>query len=236
MSQLESKSKNGRNLITITNPRSPISESYRTLRTNIDFSSIDEQVQVIMVSSAGPGEGKSTTISNLAVTYAQTERRVVLIDADMRRPTAHHTFQLSNRQGLSSILSQQATYQDIVQNTDIPNLQIITSGPIPPNPAEMMASKRMSALLDELRQNYDIILIDAPPLLAVTDPQIIASKSDGVIMVVDYGNVKKDAAMKAKANLDNVNARILGVVMNNVKRKNGEAGYYYYYYGQDDKA
>lgn len=189
-----------------------------------------------MVSSAGPGEGKSTTISNLAVTYAQTERRVVLIDADMRRPTAHHTFQLSNRQGLSSILSQQATYQDIVQNTDIPNLQIITSGPIPPNPAEMMASKRMSALLDELRQNYDIILIDAPPLLAVTDPQIIASKSDGVIMVVDYGNVKKDAAMKAKANLDNVNARILGVVMNNVKRKNGEAGYYYYYYGQDDKA
>ncbi|MBJ6361981.1 CpsD/CapB family tyrosine-protein kinase [Paenibacillus sp. MAHUQ-46] len=233
---MESKSKNGRNLITITNPRSPISESYRTLRTNIDFSSIDEQVQIIMVTSAGPGEGKSTTISNLAVTYAQTERRVVLIDADMRRPTAHHTFQMSNRHGLSSILAQQATYHEIIQDTDIPNLQVLTSGPIPPNPAEMMASRRMSVLLNELRQNYDIILIDTPPLLAVTDPQIIASKSDGVIIVVDYGSVKKDAAMKAKANLENVNARILGVVMNNVKRKSGESGYYYYYYGQGDQA
>lgn len=236
MSRLESKSRSGRNLITISNPRSPISESYRTLRTNIDFSSIDERVQVIMVTSAGPGEGKSTTISNLAVTYAQTERRVVLIDADMRRPTAHHTFQMSNRHGLSTILSQQATYQEVIQDTDIPNLQIITSGPIPPNPAEMMASKRMGAFLEELRRHFDIILIDAPPLLAVTDPQIIASRSDGVIMVIDHGKVKKDAAIKAKANLDNVNARILGVVMNNVKRKNGDDGYYYYYYGQDDKA
>ncbi|MDQ8738342.1 CpsD/CapB family tyrosine-protein kinase [Paenibacillus sp. LHD-38] len=225
--------RNKRQIITLTNPRSPISESYRALRTNIEFSSIDEKLQVLMVSSAGPGEGKSTTITNLAVTFAQSEKKVVLIDADLRKPTAHHTFSISNRWGLSSVISQQSSLEEVIQVTDIPNLDIITSGAIPPNPAEMMGSKRMTAIIDQLRGMYDIILIDTPPLLAVTDAQIVATKSDGVILVVDQGKVKRDIAGKAVKNLESVNARILGVVLNNVKRKANEEAYYYYYGVQD---
>ena len=182
-----------------------------------------------MATSAGPGEGKSSTITNLAVTYAQSERKVLLIDADMRKPTGHHTLQLSNRWGLSSYLSQQCTLQDVVHETTISNLFVITAGPIPPNPAEMLASKRMSALLEELREHFDVILIDTPPILAVTDAQIMAAKSDGVLLVIDQGKVKRDIARKAKANLDHVNARIIGTVINNVQRKAKDEAYYYYY-------
>ncbi|QWU15131.1 capsular exopolysaccharide family [Paenibacillus sophorae] len=226
MSQLQNKQ---RHLITVTNPRSTVSEAFRALRTNIDFSSIDEKIQVIMVTSSGPEEGKSTVTGNLAVAYAQADKKVVLIDADLRKPTGHRTFSLSNRFGLSSLLSQQANLDEVIQVSGVPNLSIITSGPIPPNPAEMIASNRMSATLQELRQRFDIILIDTPPLLAVTDAQIMSSKSDGVIMVVSYGKVKRDIAVKAKASLDRVGARMLGVVMNNVKRKASEGSYYYYY-------
>lgn len=225
--------KSKRQLITLLNPRSPISEAYRSLRTNIDFSSIDEKLQTIMVTSAGPGEGKSTTITNLAVTYAQSDRKVVLIDADLRKPTAHRTFALSNRWGLSSAIAQQCTIEESIQMTTIPNLDVITSGDIPPNPSEMMNSKRMTAMLEQLRSIYDIVLIDTPPLLAVTDAQIVATKCDGVIMVVDQGKVKRDIAKKAIQNLENVNARILGVVLNNVKRKSSEEAYYYYYGNQE---
>ncbi|MGO4108852.1 CpsD/CapB family tyrosine-protein kinase [Paenibacillus sp. YAF4_2] len=229
-----SLSENKRRLITVANPRSPVSETYRTLRTNIEFAAIDSAMQVIMVSSAGPGEGKSTTIANLAVAYGQSDRKVVLIDADMRKPTAHKTFQISNRFGLSSVMAQHSTLQEVIQSTDIPNLDVITAGPIPPNPAEMLASKRMTAVLDELRTMYDIVLVDTPPLLAVTDAQIAATKSDGVVLVVDQGRVKRQFAQKAIQNLQNVNARILGVVLNNVKRRSNEAAYYYYY-GADAK-
>ncbi|MNC10967.1 Tyrosine-protein kinase YwqD [compost metagenome] len=148
----------------------------------------------------------------------------------MRKPTAHKTFSLSNRHGLSSLLSQQTNLNEAIQESGVPNLSIMTSGPIPPNPAEMMASNRMSMVLQELRQQFDVIMFDTPPLLAVTDAQIVASKSDGVIMVVSYGKVKREIAAKAKANLDRVGAKMLGVVLNNVKRKASE-GYYYYYYG-----
>ncbi|MHA7966138.1 CpsD/CapB family tyrosine-protein kinase [Paenibacillus sp. CAU 1782] len=224
-----SRSKNKRQLITLSNPRSPISESYRSLRTNIDYSAIDEKIQVIMVSSAGPGEGKTTTITNLAITYAQSERKVVLIDADLRKPTAHHNFSISNRWGLSSVLSQQCTLEESIQMSNVPGLDVITSGTIPPNPAEMLGSNRMTAIIQQLREMYDIVLIDTPPLLAVTDAQIVATKSDGAIMVVDQGRVKRDIAKKAIQNLQTVNARILGVVLNNVKRKANEESYYYYY-------
>lgn len=228
-----SQSKNKRQLITLTNPKSPISESYRALRTNIDFSSVDEQLKVIMVTSAGPGEGKSTTITNLAITYAHSERKILLIDADLRKPTAHHTFSVSNRWGLSSVLSKQCTLEEAIQTSSVPNMDLLTSGVIPPNPAEMLGSKRMSEVTDRLREIYDIILIDTPPLLAVTDAQIVATKSDGAILVVDQGRVKREFAKKAIHNLEKVNARILGVVLNNVKRKAKEEQYYYYYGTQE---
>lgn len=227
MSRLQNKQ---RYLIVQTNPRSPISEAYRSLRTNIDFSSVDEQTQVIMVTSSGPEEGKSTVIANLAVTYAQNNRKVLLIDADMRKPTVHRTFQLSNREGLSSYLSHSDPLENVIQLTDVEDLFVMTAGPIPPNPAEMLSSKSMANLVKLLREQFDVILIDTPPVLAVTDAQLLASNSDGVIMVINSGKVKKDIANKAKETLLRVNARILGVVLNNVKRKTSEE-YYYYYYG-----
>ncbi|QAY67777.1 CpsD/CapB family tyrosine-protein kinase [Paenibacillus protaetiae] len=224
-----SRSVNKRQLITVTNSRSPVSETYRVLRTNVNFAAIDQKLQVIMVTSAGPGEGKSTTIANLAVTYSQSEKKVLLIDGDMRKPTAHHTFQVSNQVGLSSLISGQCEIEQAIQPSGIPNLDVITSGPIPPNPSEMMASYKMASVLDHLRTVYDMILIDTPPLLAVTDAQVAAAKCDGVILVVDQGKVKRDIAAKAVKNLEHVNARILGVVLNNVKRKASEQAYYYYY-------
>ncbi|AZN38593.1 CpsD/CapB family tyrosine-protein kinase [Paenibacillus albus] len=230
MSKLASK----RHLISFVEPKSPISEAYRSLRTNIDFSSIDDNIQVIMVTSATPGEGKSTTIANLAVVYAQADRKVVLIDADMRRPTAHHTFSVSNRRGLSTILSRQCDIEESVQSTEIPNLSIIPSGPVPPNPAEMLASKRMSALIEQLREQFDVVLIDTPPTLAVTDAQIVSTKCDGSLLVLEAGKVKSDMVLKAKQQLTQVNARILGVVLNSVKQKNGD-GYYYYQYSTTEK-
>lgn len=221
---------NKRPLITETNPKSPISEAYRTLRTNINFSSIDEELKVIMMTSAGPGEGKSTTIANLAITYAQGDKRVLLIDADLRKPTIHHTFSKSNRQGMTTILAGHSRWEEVISATHIPNLDVLTAGPIPPNPSEILASRRMSELLEQLKEKYDIVLIDSPPALAVTDAQIIATKCDGVILVIDSGKVKKDAAVKVRTNLEHVKARILGVVLNNVDRTNGDT-YYYYYYG-----
>lgn len=226
--------KNKRHIITHENPKSPISEAYRTLRTNIEFSAVDDEIRTVMVTSTGPAEGKSTTLLNLAVAYAQTDKRVVLIDADLRKPVLHHTFSVSNRSGLSSILSGQIELKHVVSETDIPNLSIITAGPVPPNPSEMLASKRMTALLEELKEHFDIILIDAPPALAVTDAQIISTKCDGVVLVIDSGRVKRELALKVKANLEHVQARILGVVLNNMDRKNAES-HYYYYYGDESK-
>lgn len=224
---------NRRHLIVLTDPRSPISESYRTLRTNIDFSSVDQVTQVIMVTSSGPEEGKSTVVGNLAVTYAQDNRKVLLIDADMRKPTVHRTFQLSNIAGLSSVLSRQFSPDDAIHSTEIPNLYVMTAGAIPPNPAEMLNSKSMAQMMEKLREQFDVILIDTPPVLAVTDAQLLASQSDGVLMVINTGKVKKEIALKAKETLQRVNARMLGVVLNNVKRKASE-DYYYYYYASND--
>ncbi|SDX26754.1 CpsD/CapB family tyrosine-protein kinase [Paenibacillus sp. CF384] len=229
-----SKLGNSRYLITYYEPKSPISEAYRAMRTNIDFSSVDDHIQVIMGTSASPGEGKSTTIANIAVVYAQANKKVVLIDADMRKPTMHHTFGQSNRQGLSSLLSRQCELDEAVKATDIPNLYIIPSGPVPPNPSEMVASQRMSALIEELRTKFDIVLIDTPPTLAVTDAQLISTKCDGVLLVVESGKIKRDAVIKAKQQLTHVKARILGVVLKNIEQKNSE-GYYYYYYSETEK-
>jgi len=226
---------NSRPIITHTNPKSPISETFRTLRTNIDFSSVDEQIRVIMLTSAGPGEGKSTTASNLAVAYAQSDKKVLVIDADLRKPTMHHTFMKTNRWGLSNVVSGQSAPAEVIVETHVHNLFLMPSGPVPPNPSEMLASKRMTAMLEELKESFDVIIIDTPPALAVTDAQVVATKVDGVLIVIDYGKVKREAAMKVKANLQHVNARMLGVVINNVNRKNGE-GYYYYYYGNDQSA
>jgi capsular exopolysaccharide synthesis family protein len=217
-------------LFTVVNPRSPVSEAYRTLRTNIRFSAVDREVKVVMVTSPGPGEGKSTTVSNLAVTYAQADQRVLLIDGDLRKPVLHRIFHVSNRFGLTDLLASNGDPLQAIRPTAIPNLHLITSGPTPPNPSELLGSRRMASIVEELREHYDMILLDTPPVLALTDAQIISSLSDGALLVIDSGKVKHSIALRAKMNLDQVNARVLGVVLNNVTHKEDELYYYYNYY------
>lgn len=223
-----------RPIIADVNPKSPISEAYRTLRTNIDFSNIDEELKTIMLTSAGPAEGKSTTATNLAVVYAQNDRKVLIVDADLRKPTMHHTFNKSNRWGLTNVLTGKTQLSDVISETHVPNLHVLPSGPIPPNPSEILASKRMTVVLGELRNMYDLVIVDTPPALAVADAQIMATKCDGVILVIYAGSTKRDAIVKVKANMDHVKANVIGAVLNNVDRKSGE-GYYYYYYGSRDE-
>jgi capsular exopolysaccharide synthesis family protein len=220
------------NLITENNPKSPISEGYRMLRTNIEFSTIDQTLQTIMVTSSKPSEGKSTTCANLAVAFAQANKRVLLIDADLRKPTQHHIFGMSNRFGLTTALFNQKELRDIIQHTNTDNLSIMSAGPTPPNPSEMLSSKRMAALLATTRETYDVIIIDTPPILSVTDAQIVATQSDGVVLVVDSGKVKKEVVLKAKASLEHVKAKLIGIVLNNINRKNSDS--YSYYYGDSN--
>jgi capsular exopolysaccharide synthesis family protein len=218
------------NLIAHYDPKSPISEQYRMLRSNIQFSSIDHEVKVIMVTSAGPGEGKTTTSVNLAITYAQADRNVLLIDADMRKPNVHKNFLVSNLKGLSTVISGQSQWENTVIPTFIPNLSLLTSGPVAPNPSEMLGSHRMKRIIEDAKQTYDIVIIDTPPTLAVTDAQIVATNCDGVIIVTEHGRVKREYSKKVKAILEYVQAKILGVVINNIPKKAAESYNYYAYY------
>ncbi|THF74691.1 CpsD/CapB family tyrosine-protein kinase [Cohnella fermenti] len=218
-------------LVAFANPTSPLAEAYRTLRTNIQFSSIDERIRTLMVASAQSGDGKSTTISNLAITYAQEGKRTLLIDGDLRKPSLHHMFAISNRTGLTNVLVNEQSWMSVVRSTHVPNLSVMAAGSIPPNPSEILASQRMKSLLEELGERFDMILFDTPPILAVTDGLIISSLCDGVVMVVKSGRTKHALARKLKLSLEHAKARIFGVVLNNVKRKSGEGYYDYYRYG-----
>ncbi|MGX1827023.1 CpsD/CapB family tyrosine-protein kinase [Paenibacillus taichungensis] len=214
------------NLVTMVNPKSTNSEAYRKLRTNIQFSSIDSQIQTIMIASAVSGEGKTTTIGNLAVTYAQEGKKVLLMDTDLRKPTVHRMFNVPNHVGLTSVISNQYSVKEVLRETFIEGLHVLTSGAIPPNPSEMIGSRKMTLILEELKQQYDVILFDTPPVLSVTDALIISSLCDGVILVVNSGKVKKDVVKKAKAHLEHVNARILGAVLNNFQLSKSRAAHY----------
>jgi protein-tyrosine kinase len=181
-----------------------------------------------MVTSAGPSEGKSTTSANLAVVFAQQGKRVLLVDADLRKPTVHYTFNLTNVKGLTNVLTKQATIESAVHATDIEHLFVLTSGPIPPNPAEVLGSSSMEELIEEMKQSFDLVIFDTPPVLAVTDAQVLSNKCDGSILVVSGGNTEIEAAQKAKEMLLSSKGKLLGTVINQRKVKNGQ---YYYYYG-----
>lgn len=226
----KSVNKQRRSLITLMAPKSPISEQYRTIRTNIQFSTVDEAIRSIVVTSTAPGEGKSTTVSNLAVVFAQQGKKVLLIDADLRKPTTHYTFQIMNTKGLTNVLTKQIHFHEAVQETVMENLNILTSGPIPPNPSELLASNAMKQLLEEAYKLYDLVLFDAPPILAVTDAQVLANLTDGSILVTSSGSTDKDAALKAKELLENTKSKLLGAILNNKKITNDTSYYYYYSY------
>lgn len=215
-------------------PKSPVSEAYRTLRTNIQFSSFDSDLKSILVTSSGPAEGKSTTIGNIAFTMAQGGKKVVLIDCDLRKPSMHKKFGISNKIGLSDYLIGEASLEEVtVKYND--SLSLIPSGTIPPNPAEMISSNKMKAFIKQCEADYDCVLVDAPPVIAVTDAQILSTFIGGVLLVVASAQADKDAAVKAKELLVNVKANIIGVVLTKAKSKSGYGyGYGYgYYYGDD---
>ncbi|MFU0784644.1 MAG: non-specific protein-tyrosine kinase [Thermoanaerobacterium thermosaccharolyticum] len=220
-------------LVTIKNPKSPISEAFRTLRTNIQFSSFDKKIQTIMITSSGPGEGKSTTASNLAVVMAESGSSTILIDCDQRKPRLHKIFLTSNQTGLSDILAGKVVFEDAIKDVGVGNLTLLTSGTRPPNPSELMASRKMKKFIDELKNRYEYIIIDTPPVIAVTDAQLLSRYADGCLLVIASSQVEREAAIKAKGLLEKVNANILGTVLNKLEVK--EKGYYGYYYSYYDE-
>lgn len=224
--------KNGVGLVTYDDPTSTISEQFNTIRTNIQFSSVDKKLNSILFTSSAPSEGKSTVSNNVAVTWAKQGETVVLVDADLRRPTIHKTFNVSNRVGLSSYLLGNASFEDVVQPTMVKNLFVITSGPIPPNPSELLGSMRTKDLINRLEDKFGLLIMDTPPVDSVTDAQVLATQVDGVVMVVPQGIAEKAGVAHAKQLLDTVHANILGVIMNRVTKEKSQ-GYYGGYYGAE---
>ena len=215
-------------LIAHIDPKSPAAEAYRTLRTSIQFAGLDHKCRSIVVTSSSPGEGKSTTVANFGVVMAQTGSRVCLIDSDLRRPTLHRIFGLGNSRGLTTALLEGLPFAEIAQPTNVENLSVLTSGPLPPNPAELVGSNRMREALETAVGGFDMILLDSPPVVSVSDAVALATFADGVVMVVQTGKVPHEVIRRATSQILAVKGRILGVVMNGVNLKRD--GYYYDYY------
>ena len=224
----------GLNLVTQNDPKNPAAEAYRVIRTSVQFAQAGKELQTIALTSCTPNEGKSTTIANLAVVLTQAGKSVLLIDCDMRNPTVHKNFNLSNKVGLSSCISMGTAVDDAVQATAIEGLDALTSGVIPPNPSELLGSERMQNILQRAKEEYDYVLIDTPPVLPVTDSLVLGRMVDGLIMVIDSGEIKVEMAREVKNQLVHAGANILGVVLNKVRSEHHGYGYgYYYYYGHE---
>ncbi len=221
-----------RRLIAATNPQSPFTEAYRTLRTNIQFSSLDKPIDALMVTSASPGEGKSTTAANLAVVVAQGGKRTILIDTDLRRPVLHQVFGLPNAVGVTNalLLPEGSDLTPLLQPTELENLWLLSSGPQPPNPSELLGSHRMGELIKELGQYADMLVFDSPPTLAVTDAAVLARQMDGVLLVVESAKTREVAAKRAAQGLLKVNANVLGIAVNRISYRLAGSHYYYYDY------
>ncbi len=214
-------------LIAVSEPRSPISEAYRTLRTNLDFASLDQALKTLVVTSASGGEGKSTTLANLGVVSAQTGRKVVLVDADLRRPSLHSTFGLDNETGLTTVMMDESSLASPpLQETGIEGLLVLTSGPLPPNPADLMGSRRMEDVIAALAKEADQVLFDTPPVVAVTDAAVLATKVDGVLLVISAGKTRREQARTAVQRLEQINARLVGTVLTNMQLGAGIQDYY----------
>lgn len=224
----------GINLIAHNDLKNPATEAYRVIRTSIQFAQAGKELKTLAVTSCTPNEGKSTTIANLAVVLTQAGKSVLIIDCDMRNPTVHKNFGLSNKLGLSSCISMDTPLSAAVQATKVDNLYALTGGVIPPNPSELLGSERMRELLQEAREIYDYVLIDLPPVLPVADALIVGRFVDGMILVIASAEIKVEMARDVKNQLVNAGANILGVVLNKVRSEHHGYGYgYYYYYGND---
>lgn len=217
------------NPITMTQPRAPVAEAFRSLRTNIQFASVDTPLRTLLVTSPSPADGKSTVAVNLGVVLAQSGRKVVILDADLRRPKIHKIIRLANRRGLSDLFVQNQVYLDgAVQKTEIQNYYALTSGSLPPNPSELLGSGKMVDIIHQLEDQAELVVIDTPPLLAVTDACVLAPRVDGVLLIIKPGVTKLAACKQAVEQLRHVGAKILGVVLNEIEIKRSR--YYYYHY------
>jgi capsular exopolysaccharide synthesis family protein len=202
-------------LSTLFDPRSPAAEAYRALRTNIEFASIDGPIRTLLVTSAVPSEGKTVTAANLAVVFAQAGRRTLLIDADLRQPDVNKLFELPNEAGLTTLLrSEDVAVDSAVHRTDQENLAVLTSGPLPPNPVELLGSQRMKALCQSLQREYDLLIFDSPPLGIFTDAVVLSSFLEGTVLVVDAGRTRRAPVANAHDALGKSGANVLGVVLN----------------------
>jgi capsular exopolysaccharide synthesis family protein len=227
-----------RQLIASMRSKAPETEAYRTLRTNIQFSSVDKPIRSLLVTSSSPGEGKSTTTANLAVVMAQTGQKVIVVDTDLRRPVLHKVFGIPNNTGLTTALlaGDLVALESHVQATEIENLRALTSGPIPPNPSELLGSQRMRSLIESLAEQADLVIYDSPPVLAVTDAAVMGRQVDGVLLVADAGKTREHAMMSAVGELQKTGANLLGVALNRLDTRRGAYQYYYYYYYADEES
>ncbi len=232
-------------LTAFKDAKSPVTEAYRTIRTNLRFSGVDKEIKVVEITSAVPNEGKSTVLASLAIVMAQAGNRVLLVDCDFRNPTQHKLFALPNK-GVSNCIARGEDYHEIIQHIDQENLDILTSGPVAPNPSEILMSNRMQAFLEAAREEYDYVLLDTPPVMPVTDAAALSSKTDGVMLVIASGEDKPELVKSAKTRLEQAGANVLGCILNKVKVGGGKYGYggkhygygygygYGYYYGNKD--
>ena len=225
-----------RQLVAWMKSKAPETEAYRTLRTNIQFSSVDKPIKTLLVTSSSPGEGKSTTAANLAVVMAQTGQQVIVVDTDLRRPVLHKVFEVPNNAGLTTALlaGDAVELDDHLQRTEIENLTVLTSGPIPPNPSELLGSHRMLNLVAVLSTRADLVIFDSPPVLAVTDAAVLARQVDGALLVADAGRTKEHALASAANEIQKTGGNLLGVTLNRLDARRGYNYYYYYYYSDDD--
>ncbi|MBK3494246.1 CpsD/CapB family tyrosine-protein kinase [Viridibacillus sp. YIM B01967] len=220
-----------RKLVTSSDPKSIVSEQFRTVRANIKFAMKDKQLCTLLFTSASIGEGKSTVAANIAITFAQEGKKVLLVDADLRKPTMHYTFKTLISPGLTNLLMSQWHIDDVVTESGTKGLDLVTCGPIPSNPAELLGSTSMDVFIEAMKVRYELVIFDAPPVLSVADAQILSDKCDATILVISSGTTEKGNAVKAKEALQAAKAHLIGTVLNNFKLEKGH--YSYQYYGED---
>ncbi len=211
-------------LVTLTDPRSPAAEAYQALRTNIEFSGLEQALRCLLITCPDPQTDKSRALANLAVAMAQAGDRVIVVDGDLRRPQQHALFHLANQPGLGDALQHEKPPP--LQETEVPNLQVLTAGPVPPNPVTLLSAGRLRRLLAELREQADYVLVDAPPVLTVTDAALWATAVDGVVLVITAGRTRREHAARAREVLDKVHARIVGAVLLNAEQDAALVGRY----------
>ncbi|WP_218047339.1 polysaccharide biosynthesis tyrosine autokinase [Staphylococcus pasteuri] len=218
-------------LIVNEQPKSPISEKFRGIRSNILFASADDPIKSVVVTSDGPGSGKSTTSANLAISFAQAGYKTILIDGDMRKPTQHYLFKLPNNEGLSSLLLKWSDYESAIQSTHIEGLDVLTSGPIPPNPSELITSRSFKNMFDHISEKYNFVIIDTPPVNVVTDAQLFSNYTQHAVYVVNVESNNKEEVKKGKQLLEKSGSKIIGFVLNKAPQEKNSK--YYAYYGDD---